>query len=294
MFSSRRGENWLGVATGLRLSSLAALRRRLRVRRPPVWKPSSLSSESEDPACLRAAVADSNSISSDGEAGLVQEAASHDPDGPASPSAGFVPPVSTSRASGAADMTLGFVPLVRKFERSGSVSDFLKSRKPKISDVQVAEVLQKNQNIVNTNPLAISSANAISKRLQKPYTTAWKILRKILKMYPYILQLLFQLKEADFAIRYDFSLRILAQMEIEPKRLSRSLWIDEAHLSFNGGVNSQTCRIWLTENPDEIIQEDLHNKKVTVWCCLTANFIVGSYFSEEIQNGDAVSATVTG
>ncbi|KAF2883028.1 hypothetical protein ILUMI_23166 [Ignelater luminosus] len=43
------------------------------------------------------------------------------------------------------------------------------------------------------------------------------------------------------------------------------LWTDEAHLSLKGGVNSQNCRIWSTENLNEIIQEGLHDKKVTVW-----------------------------
>lgn len=184
--------------------------------------------------------------------------------------------------------------LISKFERTGSVKDLPRSGRPRISDVQVAEVLQENQNVANTNPLAISSVNAISKRLQMPYTTVWKILRKILKMYPYKLQLLFELKDADFALRYDFSLHVLAQMEIEPEWLSRILWTDEAHFSVNGGINTQNCRIWSTENPHEIVQQGLHDKKVTVWCGFTANFIIGPYFFEEIQNGEAVSVTVTG
>lgn len=184
--------------------------------------------------------------------------------------------------------------LIQKFERTGSVTDLPRSGRPRISDVQVAEVLHENQNIARGNPLAVSSANAISKRLQVPYTTVWKILRKILKMYPYKLKMLFELKEADLAIRYDFSLRVLAQIEIEPEWLSRILWTDEAHFTLNGGVNTQNCRIWSAENPQEIVQEGLHDKKVTVWCGFTADFIIGPYFYEEMHNGEAVSVTVNG
>ncbi|KAF2894623.1 hypothetical protein ILUMI_11550 [Ignelater luminosus] len=61
--------------------------------------------------------------------------------------------------------------LFSKFERTLSVTDVLRSGRPKINNFEVAEVLQKNRKIANTDPLAISSVNLMSKRLRMPYTT---------------------------------------------------------------------------------------------------------------------------
>lgn len=60
-------------------------------------------------------------------------------------------------------------------------------------------------------------------------------------------------------------------MEIEPKWLSRILFIDEPHFS----LNNQNCRIESSDNLHEIVQEELHDKKVTVWYSFTANVIIG-------------------
>ncbi|KAF2882363.1 hypothetical protein ILUMI_23808 [Ignelater luminosus] len=46
--------------------------------------------------------------------------------------------------------------LVSKFERTWAITDLLRSGRPEtISDVQVAEVLQENQNIANTTAVSI-------------------------------------------------------------------------------------------------------------------------------------------
>lgn len=60
-----------------------------------------------------------------------------------------------------------------------------------------------------------SSTNALFKRLQVPHITVWRILRKTLEMYQYKLKILFKLTEANLAAKYDFSLRVIVQVESE-------------------------------------------------------------------------------
>ena len=53
--------------------------------------------------------------------------------------------------------------------------------------------------------------------------------------------------------------------------------------------NKQNCCYWAAENPREIHQKPLHSPKVTVWCALGKNCIIGPYFFE--QNGVTVTVT---
>lgn len=53
-------------------------------------------------------------------------------------------------------------------------------------------------------------------------------------------------------------------MEIKSEWLSRSLLTDEIHFSQNDEVNTQNCQIWSTDNPQEIVIQDIHDKKGTV------------------------------
>lgn len=56
---------------------------------------------------------------------------------------------------------------------------------------------------------------------------------------------------------------------------------DEAHFHLNGYVNQQNCRYWSSENPKEKHETQLHSLKVTVWCAIHAQGIIGPYFFED-------------
>lgn len=60
-----------------------------------------------------------------------------------------------------------------------------------------------------------------------------------------------------------------------------NIFYTEAYFSLNREVKTQNCRVLSTYNQHEIVQEDLHNKKITF----------GPYFFEEKQNGNIVSIT---
>ncbi|GBL75940.1 hypothetical protein AVEN_234270-1 [Araneus ventricosus] len=70
------------------------------------------------------------------------------------------------------------------------------------------------------------------------------------------------------------------------------LCTDEAHFHFQFSVNTQNCRIWDRENPFQIQPLTLHSQNVTEWCGVTAAFIVGPFFSEEIGPSGPVTCEV--
>ncbi|GFV24659.1 DUF4817 domain-containing protein [Trichonephila clavipes] len=67
--------------------------------------------------------------------------------------------------------------------------------------------------------------------------------------------------------------------------------IDEAHFWLNGYVNKQNCRIWSEANPQVYVETPLHPEKLTVWCALWADGIIGPYFS---KNDEGHNVTVNG
>ncbi|KAI5739696.1 hypothetical protein M8J77_022292 [Diaphorina citri] len=56
---------------------------------------------------------------------------------------------------------------------------------------------------------------------------------------------------------------------------------DEAHFHLNGFVNRQNFRYWGAENPRELHKKPLHSPRVTVWCAVGKNTVIGPYFFEE-------------
>ena len=65
---------------------------------------------------------------------------------------------------------------------------------------------------------------------------------------------------------------------------------DEAHFHLNGHVNKQNMRFWGTENPRIAHASKLHLRKVTVWCGVTSERIIGLYF---FGDPDEKAVTVT-
>ncbi|GFW70067.1 transposase [Trichonephila clavipes] len=84
-----------------------------------------------------------------------------------------------------------------------------------------------------------------------------------------------------------------AQNEIAfvPDFHKRILFSDEAHFWLNGYVNKQNCRIWSEANPQVYVKTPLHPEKLTVWCPLWADGIIGPYF---FKNEEGHNVTVNG
>ncbi|GFY21535.1 uncharacterized protein TNCV_1166831 [Trichonephila clavipes] len=88
------------------------------------------------------------------------------------------------------------------------------------------------------------------------------------------------------------------EIVVVPDFHKRILFSDEAHFWLNGYVNKQNCRIWSEANPQVYVETPLHPEKLTVWCALWADGIIGPYFKNDeghnvTLNGDRYRAMFT-
>lgn len=160
--------------------------------------------------------------------------------------------------------------------------------RPRVSVEAVAEVNLAINNAAN-NELGIASARGVARELNMPWSTVQKFRRKTLRMYPYKFSKLQKLEPGDPERRNNFALEFLARVQVEDDWLENILWSDEAHFTLSSGVNTKNCVIWASENPHACIGQPLHDKKVTVWCGFTADFILGPYFFENEETHEAVT-----
>lgn len=188
----------------------------------------------------------------------------------------------------------GLKAMVAKFEKTGSLKvQSGRGRKPVPQDTIEAvatAIVDRGQD----NIAATSSARGVARNMDMPYSTVWKIVRKIIHFYPYKISRVQELLYTDHDKRLTFALTFLARMEVDDAWPWKILWGDEAHFYLNGTVNTQNCRIWDDKSPHAVTAIPLHSPKVTVWCGFTAEFIVGPFFYENITPTGPVTCSVTG
>ncbi|GFU68677.1 uncharacterized protein TNCV_308921 [Trichonephila clavipes] len=112
-----------------------------------------------------------------------------------------------------------------------------------------------------SNVQASTSVRLLAEALDLPRSTVQKIMRNILRYYPYKLLLLQELLPHDFETRHLFSLQFLARLEVDPEWPWNILWTDEAHFHLDGSVNTHNCRIWESDNLHSTLQVPLHSPK---------------------------------
>ena len=81
--------------------------------------------------------------------------------------------------------------------------------------------------------------------------------------------------KTDHMKRVDFARWILNKRINIKKHFNCS---DEAYFYLNGGHNIQNDRIWAEFQPNEIIEQPLHDEKVMVWCAFSGTCMYGPYF----------------
>jgi hypothetical protein len=94
----------------------------------------------------------------------------------------------------------------------------------------------------------------------------------------------YALKEHDLAARINFCdsfLRSVHDGEFDPQLVFFS---EEAWFSLCRVVNSQNNRYWSAENPKFIRELPLHDKRIGVWCVISASRIIGPIFYDDTVN----------
>lgn len=177
--------------------------------------------------------------------------------------------------------------LAERLVQTGSTRDVARSGRPRNarSIENVAAVAEDVQESPQTSTRQRCTQFGISRRSLR------RILVEDLKMFPYKVQTVHQLLPADSQARLTYSHALLNLVQEEDDFVSKIIMSDEAHFHLSGYVNKQNLRFWGTENPHEMHEKPLHPLKVTVWCGICSERVIGPYFFE---NADGTTVTVTG
>lgn len=103
-------------------------------------------------------------------------------------------------------------------------------------------------------------------------------MRKSLGYYPYRLQLVQELKEADYEKRVNFAAEFLANAEVRPDWLDSVLWSDEAIFTLDGLVNLSMGGIAVFGRPTTRAKSFKHlfiRNKSTSGSVLRLNLLLG-------------------
>ena len=120
--------------------------------------------------------------------------------------------------------------------------------------------------------------------------TSLRRLFKDLGGFPYPIQVGQRLTEQDRHLRMECCVLFLAIVYEDPHFLSKVWFSDESHIHLDGFINRQTTRFLGFERPDVIVQKPLHRERVTIWCALSGNGVLGPYL---IEDDDGIPLTVT-
>lgn len=171
---------------------------------------------------------------------------------------------------------------VRMFNRTGSVRSVFAGR----PSVRNEENIERVRIAVQRSPTRSAVRHAAA--LQLSDRTFRRILHKNLRFHPYKIQMAQQLKQQDNISRLHFANEFIAILNENGNVLNNLFMSDEAHFYLNGYVNKQNYRYWADRNPMQLHERPLHSEKVTVWCAVSAQMIIGPYFFED-DNGRAVT-----
>lgn len=125
------------------------------------------------------------------------------------------------------------------------------------------------------------SIRQAARELGMKRSTVHKVLHRRLKLYAYKVQIVQEIKPDDRPKRQEFAITMLDRVAEDETFLSCVMFSDEATFHVSGKVNRHNVRIWGTENPHAFIEHVRDSPKVTVWCGLLENQIIGPFFFQE-------------
>ncbi|GFT13785.1 DUF4817 domain-containing protein [Nephila pilipes] len=131
-----------------------------------------------------------------------------------------------------------------------------------------------------------TSTHSASWQLGIPRKIVWRILRKCLKLHPYKVQLLHELKPNDILKCSDFAMRILNKINEDNCYLKNVIFSDEATFYVFGYVNCHKCRICGTESPRAVREKARSRTKMNVRCALVTDEIFENFFFRHQADSD--------
>ena len=102
-----------------------------------------------------------------------------------------------------------------------------------------------------------------------------------MRLHAYKIQLKQEIKPDDRPKRVEFATFMLNAIDEDEIFLQRICFSDEATFYVNGCVYRHNCRIWGTQQPNEIHEYVRGSPKVNVWCGLLYDRVIGPFFFSE-------------
>ena len=129
---------------------------------------------------------------------------------------------------------------MQKFETTGSFDVQPGRGRKRVHSTVVKEVTSTLQE-GSAGDVQPCSARRIARTLDRPTSTLLKIVRNILRYYPYKIGHAQELLPSDLSARATFALEFLARMEMDDDWPWKILRTDEAHFHLTGYVSTQNC-----------------------------------------------------
>jgi hypothetical protein len=167
--------------------------------------------------------------------------------------------------------------IISNFEKTGSVGRVPQnarkpSKKREEAKNQLKTMVTDFQSLsIRKAALAIGVSN----------TLVYHILHDDLHLKPYKFHQWHKLECGDNQKRLDFATWYLKL----PKNTKDYLFCsDEAYFYLTLPLNQQNNRVWSKSQPCVGVEQPLYDKKILVWCAISANRVFGPYFFEDSVN----------
>jgi hypothetical protein len=172
--------------------------------------------------------------------------------------------------------------MIKKFRETSSLLEKNRNRQ---KSVLTPEILQNIQTAIPRSPHTfwrkLSAQTGIS--LGLTHTAV----RKMLKLYPYRMQVFHKIIPGDYAKRFNYCRWFKNLIRGNIGVLDQVFFTDEAWFHLSGHVNSQNHRKWRNKNPNNYTETAFNPQKICMWCAISERRIIGPLFFETTINGQA-------
>lgn len=123
-----------------------------------------------------------------------------------------------------------------------------------------------------------SSLKSAAAHLGNPHTNIQNIAKKLVHLIPYKTTRALRLRPQHYAQQIAFSKSHFGSLSSHSGFLHQIDLSGEFVFHVSGFAYIHNARIWSNENSREVRQHELLSEKITFWCVLHADDVVGSYY----------------
>lgn len=170
---------------------------------------------------------------------------------------------------------------VNHFETKGTVHNTHKG-----NSGRPAAVTRNQANIDAVRESSLNSPKKSHRRRSQELglsaSSVFRIMKRELKLYPYIITVHHKLKAEDMQRRRVMCEWLSQKLERTPGWINHIWFSDEAHFHINGAINNHNNIFWGSQRPDEVTERQLKGPKVTAFVAYNARHgLLGPYWFEE-------------